>query len=555
AKKLNTKLLELLENNGDINTAFASFNDEFWADFLKAYNKANNKELNLDELMSLRADKITLSKALYTGLKESKNSVKSVIKTAIKEQKSANELAKMLYEGYDFKADPLKVKRKFPKYLWEKSAKTKVKNIKTPALRTAYSKLLKDESKLVANKALKVAGYEKARYYAKRIALNETARAYNDARAFEYANSSDIQVVKIQMSITHPRTDICDYYAGVDKYGLGAGVYPKDKAPVPPFHPFCRCQMIPRYADEYAKPKLNANADKEYLSGLKEWQRARILGSKAKANEALKTGDINSVFNAMKPERYKVKSINEVAKQIKDDGFYKYIGINEKSTEGAKFLYETAKNDKVEYITPNFLKNKLSEDEIIKKVSGGDLTQGSCVSVALAYLANKAGFDGRDFRGGTSRRMFSTKARVLGILKDVSIKYYNDKATNNNAFKDMINVLKEQENKEFLMLYGRHCAIVKKDKNSFKYLELQSNKDEKNGWTSFKVGDRDMIKARFGAIDKDEVTFKGETIKKTIGGMLIDAQSLVNSKEFHDIIGYFNTLEGKELKGKDGNIK
>ncbi|MCI7076526.1 hypothetical protein, partial [Campylobacter sp.] len=243
AKKLNTKLLELLENNGDINTAFASFSDEFWADFLKAYNKANNKQLSLDELMNLRADKITLSKALYTGLKDSKNSVKSVIKTAIKEQKSANELAKMLYEGYDFKTDPLKVKRKFPKYLWEKSAKTKVKNIKTPALRAAYSKLLKDESKLVANKALKIAGYEKARYYAKRIALNETARAYNDARAFEYANSSDIQVVKIQMSITHPRTDICDYYAGVDKYGLGAGVYPKDKAPVPPFHPFCRCQM------------------------------------------------------------------------------------------------------------------------------------------------------------------------------------------------------------------------------------------------------------------------------------------------------------------------
>ena len=154
----------------------------------------------------------------------------------------------------------------------------------------------------------------------KRIALNETARAYNDARALEYANSNDIQVVKIQMSITHPRTDICDYYAGVDKYGLGAGVYPKDKAPVPPFHPFCRCQMVPKYAHEYSKPKLNANADKEYLSGLKEWQRARILGSKAKADAALKTGDINSVFNAMKPERYKVKSINEVAKFQKQNG-------------------------------------------------------------------------------------------------------------------------------------------------------------------------------------------------------------------------------------------
>ena len=154
----------------------------------------------------------------------------------------------------------------------------------------------------------------------KRIALNETARAYNDTRAFEYANSSDIQVVKIQMSITHPRTDICDYYAGVDKYGLGAGVYPKDKAPVPPFHPFCRCQMIPKYSHEYSKPKLNTKADKEYLLGLKEWQRARILGSKAKASEAMKTGDINSVFNAMKPERYKVKSIDEVAKFQKQNG-------------------------------------------------------------------------------------------------------------------------------------------------------------------------------------------------------------------------------------------
>ena len=47
AKKLNTKLLELLENNGDLNGAFASFSDDFWADFLKAYNKANNQQLSL----------------------------------------------------------------------------------------------------------------------------------------------------------------------------------------------------------------------------------------------------------------------------------------------------------------------------------------------------------------------------------------------------------------------------------------------------------------------------------------------------------------------------
>lgn len=56
------------------------------------------------------------------------------------------------------------------------------------------------------------------------------------------------------------------------------------------------------------------------MLGLKEWQRAKILGSKAKANEALKTGDITGVFNAMKPQRYKVKSIDEVAQYQKQNG-------------------------------------------------------------------------------------------------------------------------------------------------------------------------------------------------------------------------------------------
>ena len=269
-------------------------------------------------------------------------------------------------EGYDFKDDPLKVKEKYPKYLWEKSANTKVKNIKTPALRAAYSKILKDESKLVANQALKISGYEKARYYAKRIALNETARAYNDARAFEYANSKDIQVVKIQMSKTHPRTDICDYYASVDKYGLGAGVYPKDKAPVPPFHPFCRCQMIPKYAHEYSKPKLNAKADKEYLEGLKEWQRARILGSKDKAKEALKTGDINSVFNAMKPERYKVKNIDEVAEFQKQNGI---ISALNKANKAKEYNLINATKEQITQKLQNGFSTKEREFYVLGKTS------------------------------------------------------------------------------------------------------------------------------------------------------------------------------------------
>ncbi|MDY5383914.1 MAG: hypothetical protein SPG65_02175 [Campylobacter sp.] len=150
----------------------------------------------------------------------------------------------------------------------------------------------------------------------------------------------------------------------MDKYGLGAGVYPKDKAPVPPFYPFCRCQMIPKYADEYSKPKLNADADKNYLLGLKEWQRARILGSKAKADEALKTGDVASVFNAMKPERYKVKSINEVAKFQKQNG----------TIPPLKELDEVNKANKVNEVKEYNLINA-TKQQIAQKIQNGFSTK------------------------------------------------------------------------------------------------------------------------------------------------------------------------------------
>ena len=40
-----------------------------------------------------------------------------------------------------------------------------------------------------------------------------------------------------------------------------------------------------------------------------------------------------------------------------------------------------------------------------------------------------------------------------------------------------------------------------------------------------------------------------------VNGIIIDADSLANSKDLHAIIGYLNTEKGKELKGKNGNAK
>lgn len=40
-----------------------------------------------------------------------------------------------------------------------------------------------------------------------------------------------------------------------------------------------------------------------------------------------------------------------------------------------------------------------------------------------------------------------------------------------------------------------------------------------------------------------------------VNGIIIDADSLANSKDLHTIIGYINTQDGDELKGEKGNIK
>ncbi|MDD7599390.1 MAG: hypothetical protein SPJ69_00195 [Campylobacter sp.] len=351
----------------------------------------------------------------------------------------------------------------------------------------------------------------------------------------------------------------------MDKYGLGAGVYPKDKAPVPPFHPFCRCQMVPKYSHEYAKPKLNADADKEYLLGLKEWQRARILGSKAKANEALKTGDINSVFNAMKPERYKVKSINEVAKFEKNTNIKAGNNVNNKAqnqqenyqpSEKIKGLIDKFKQKMVTYLEPQKLKSPLSEDEIIKKISGGDLTQGSCASVALAYLANKAGLDVRDFRGGASREIIAHGCRSILINSGAKIYYDSSTADAQKTFTKVAEVLRSGKSKEVYLAYASHATIIRYVPNRsggvFDYLELQSEK--KNGWVQ--INSLEQIEHRFGAKIKQEVISDKTKIKKEIKGAIIaDADNLANNKDIRAIIGYLNTKDGDELKGEKGNIK
>jgi hypothetical protein len=151
---------------------------------------------------------------------------------------SAQELRKALYEGYNFQDDPLKIIQPLPKYLQVEFDKFKAAQLKTPALRAAYLEAIRraeaGAGMEAIEKQLRIAFYERNRYFANRIARTELHRAYTDQQARELMDQDRIQYVQIRLSSKHPKPDICDLHAQVDRYGLGPGIYPKADAPKPP---------------------------------------------------------------------------------------------------------------------------------------------------------------------------------------------------------------------------------------------------------------------------------------------------------------------------------
>lgn len=245
--------------------------------------------------------RVSLSALVWRRRQETEAEVARIVAEHAAALHQARELALQLYEGYGFKAKDLLALARgrlsiLPRTLRRLAQEPAVRqtimqaarlaasrNLATAALRAAYVQAfdaaLQGAAGPALDRLLRVAIEEKSRYFANRIAQTEMARTWNDAVTAELLADEQVEVVQIRLSGAHPRADICDVLATVDRYGLGPGCYPKHLAPKPPFHPFCRCRPRSRPDLRAADADLDQNAERAYLAGMDPREAARLVGS------------------------------------------------------------------------------------------------------------------------------------------------------------------------------------------------------------------------------------------------------------------------------------
>lgn len=218
---------------------------------------------------------------------------------------------------------------------------------------------------------------------------------------------------------------------------------------------------------------------------------------------------------------------------------------NESQNGKLDTISDNCKTQGIDYRDVVMHKEKLSADDVIKRISGGDTTTGSCSSMAFTFAANMGGMDVLDYRGGKSCDFFSRASNICSIAEKVGgvvNKNYNDFT---NAKQLLATTL---TNKYYYFTCGKHAAIVRKTEKGYEYLELQNASAERNGWHELTT---ERLKNRFGA-QKSHTMFGSKYETKEC---IIDIDLLIKDAGFRKMMGYINTASGEQKKGAQGSEK
>lgn len=343
-------------------------------------------------------DGLTLSRRTASGRKRVLRNVRNALSTAIKRGKNAEDTAKKLFDGYGHGG--ILPTAELPKYLKELEwvgrnldiydkayreilyrAKRNIELQRKGAMKQAYQDVMKAVErgrKDLLDKAIHTAAQEQTRYFARRIARTELARAYHDGAVARYDADEDVLAYRWRLSSRHPAFDICDFYANADLYGLGKGVYPKGKAPQLPAHPHCMCHLQPVYeldgkekdnvekgGEEYLKglttieqrKLLGVNGAKEFLAGRASWQE-KIRGAEGRGMKSRLTKELEKEYGAI----YRQSGALSGALNDKNDPW------QERRDEHAARYYEFLRNIKKDTVVDRWVKSTGMRRKSIEKI-------------------------------------------------------------------------------------------------------------------------------------------------------------------------------------------
>lgn len=353
-----------------------------------------------------------------------------------------------------------------------------------------------------------------------RLVMTEEA-FFSSAAQKDCFDELDVEQFEIVATLDSHTSDIC---RGMDGKHFPMSEW-KVGVTAPPFHVHCRSTTVPYFEDEFDAVGERAARDEEtgktYLvpgnMTYKEWEKSFVNGDKS-GLQAVNSDDT-----------IKEKEPSEAFQQI------------QKACEA----------DKVEHRPVQKLSQPLSSDEIIERLAGGDMTKGSCSSLAFAYIGNRNGLDVLDFRGGSSQYVFSMNSNIKKILElpGVNGSITMVKKEISGTMEVLNNLVL---NKEYYLATGKHAAIVRRVDSGVEYLELQSK--FQNGWMPFdRYGSMAAtLNKRFGCRKTVDKQF-GKVWEKSV--VLMDVESFNENTEFEQILGYINTAVESQKKGVTGDVK
>lgn len=342
-----------------------------------------------------------------------------------------------------------------------------------------------------------------------RLVMTEQAYFHSVAQQ-EAFKELDVEEFEVVATLDNLTSEICQEMDGKH--------FPmKDYEPgvtAPPFHPWCRSVTVPYFDDDFdvgERATRDEDGETYYVPAdmtYPEWQKSFVDGQ---------TDDLKSVVQ------------------------YDIIKMTD---EHLKVLTEKLEDIGVAYNPVKMHKTPLSEEEIINVLSGGDKTSGSCASVGLAYVGQKAGMNVLDFRGGASQNFFSTYLNLKEITKFPGIEPIFETAKASLTVGNKL-LKKVVQGKEYYLCVGQHCAIVRRNADSvLQYLELQS--PTRSEWTDFNGNPRFTLASRFGCQNG-----RGDIEE----GFMIDVEQFEESDELQTLLGYINTVSDEQKKGVTGHVR